>query len=139
MNIEAVMDEIADRLRTIPSLAGRTYEWPPGSLTPPAAFVAYPGPGTYDLTYQRGHDRTEGSCLVLLGRPSERATRSLYAAYVSGSGTESVKAAVDGDEGDYTSCESVTVTGWDVDVVAIGGTDYLAAVFTLDIIGPGTE
>lgn len=136
MNIESVMDEIATRLRTIPSLAGRTYEWPPGDLMPPAAFVAYPGPGTYDLSYQRGADRTQGSCLVLLGSPAERSTRTLYAAYISGSGAESVKAAVDGD-GTYTSCDSVTVTGWDVDVVTIGSMDYLAAVFTLDIIGRG--
>lgn len=137
MNLSDVMDEVAVKLRTIPSLTGRTYEWPPGSITPPAAFVAYPGPGTYDVTYRRGTDRCEGSCLVLLGRPTERSTRDALTGYADGSGAESVKAAVDGD--DYDSCDSVTVTGWDVDVVSVGGTDYLAVVFPLDIIGRGTE
>lgn len=132
------MDEVADRLRTIPTISGRTYAWPPGTITPPAAIVAYPGPGTYDLSYGRGADRTEGSCLILLGRPSERSTRDLLTGYADGSGAESVKAAVDGD-GDYASCDSVTVTGWDVDIVSVGGTDYLAAVFTLDIVGRGEE
>lgn len=133
-----VMDEIAARLDTIVSLTGRTYAWPPGTITPPAAFVAYPGPGTYDLSYQRGADQCDGSCLVLLGRPTERSTRDLLTGYADGSGTESVKAVVDGD-GTYASCDSVTVTGWDVDVVSVGGTDYLAVVFTLDIIGRGQE
>lgn len=138
MKINDVMDEIATRMRTIPTLAGRTYAWPPGTITPPAAIVPYPGPGTYDLSYQRGADRTEGSVLVLLGRPTERSTRDALTGYVDGSGAESVKEALDGD-GDYTSCDSVTVTGWDTDVVTIGSTDYLAAVFELDIVGRGTE
>jgi hypothetical protein len=138
VNLGDVMDEVATRLATIPSLAGRTYAWPASSITPPAAFVAYPGPGTYDLSYQRGADRCEGSCLVVLGRPTDRSTRDLLTGYANGSGAESVKAAVDGD-GTYASCDSVTVTAWDVDVVSLAGTDYLAAMFTLDIVGRGEE
>lgn len=138
MIIKDVMAEIAVRLRTIPSVTGRTYDWPPGSITPPAAVVSYPAPGTYDISYQRGADRTAGEVLVLIGRPTDKATRDAVTGYIDGAGTESVKAAVDGD-GTYTSCDSVTVTGWDVDVVEIGGTPYLAAMFTLDIVGRGTE
>jgi len=133
----AILDEIAERVRAVPSLAGRSYEWTPGSITPPAAMVGLPGPGTYDVTYGRGTDRSAGSLMVFLGRPSDRSTRDLFLAYIDGDGDESVKAAVDGD--DYTACDSVTVTGWDVDIVNIGGTDYLTAVFDLDIIGRGTE
>lgn len=136
VNLSDVMDEIAERLRTIDTLAGRVYAWPPGTITPPAAFVAYPGPGTYDLSYGRGVDRTEGSCLVLLGRPTERSTRDLLTLYADGSGAGSVKTVVDGD-GTYASCDSVTVTAWDVDVVTVGSMDYLAVVFTLDIVGRG--
>jgi hypothetical protein len=138
MDIGKVMDEVAARLDTIPSLNGRTYGWNPGSVTPPAAIVAIPAPGTYDLSYQRGADRTESSVLVVLGRPTDRSTRDYLTGYVNGSGAESVKQALDGD-GTYASCDSVTVTGWDVDVVSIGGTDYLAAMFTLDIVGRGTQ
>jgi hypothetical protein len=137
MIIADVMDEIAVRLRTIPSISGRTYEWPPGDVTPPAAYVAYPGPGTYDLSYQRGADRAVGGAVVVLGAPAERQTRNHVTAYVDGTGAESVKAVLDGD-GTYASCDSVTVTGWDFDVMTIGSTDYLCAVFTLDIIGRGT-
>jgi hypothetical protein len=139
VNISAVMDEIAVRLRTIPSIAGRTYAWPPASITPPAAFVDYPGPGAYDLSYGRGADRTTGTAVVALGRPSDPQTRDPLTGYIDGSGAESVKAAVDGDAGDYDSCDSVTVTGWDTNIVSIGGMEYLAAVFTLDIIGRGTS
>jgi hypothetical protein len=137
VNISAVMDEIAVRLRTIPSITGRTYAWPPASITPPAAFVDYPGPGTYGLTYQHGVDRTVGTAVVVLGRPADRQTRDPLSGYIDGSGDESVYVAI--DDGTYVACDSVTVTGWDTNIVSIGGTEYLAAVFTLDIIGRGTS
>lgn len=136
MNIADVMDEIADRVRTITSLAGRVYEWPASDVSPPCAMITYPGPGTYDLSYRRGADRTECGLVVLVGSPGELSTRDVITGYLDGSGAESVKATVDGD-GTYASCDSVTVTGWDLEIMAVGSMDYLAAVFTLDIVGRG--
>lgn len=139
MNVGDVMDEIAERLRQAPSLAGRTFAYPPGSVSPPAAIVSYPGQAQFDETYGRGTDRMSGGMVFLaVGRPTERQTRDQMTKYLDGSGAESVKALVDGD-GDYESCDSVTVTGWEIDTYSIGGVDYLTAVFELDVVGPGTE
>jgi hypothetical protein len=135
MNIGDVMDELAERLRLAPSLAGRTYAYPPGTVTPPAAIVAYPTDGTFDATYGRGMDRMRGVVVVVVGRPTERQSRDALAKYMNGSGPESVKVLLDGD--DYTSCDSVRVATWETDVYTIGATDYLTAVFELDIAGQG--
>lgn len=141
MDIAAVMDEIATKLRVAPSLTGRTYAYPPATITPPAAVVTYPTDMVFDQTYGRGVDSMTGVVVVLVGPPTERQTRDQLAKYLNGSGAESVKALLDGEKGGsnpYTSCDGVRVAGWEVDVHTIGGKDHVAAVFQLDIAGPGT-
>lgn len=136
MKIGDVMDEIAVRVRQAPSLTGRTHAQPVGAITPPTAIVDYPTNGKFDESYGRGTDRLTGSLAVAVGRPTERQTRDQLTKYLDGSGPESIKALVDGD-GNYVSCDSVTVTGWETEVWTIGTVDYLVAIFELDIYGPG--
>lgn len=136
MKLGDVMDEIAVRLRQAPSLAGRTFAYPPATVTPPAAIVSYPSAYTFDATYGRGSDEMTGTVVVVVGNPTARPSRDALTKYLDGSGPESVKELVDGD--DYVACDGVRVTGADFDVYSIGGTDYLTAVFQLDIAGPGT-
>lgn len=138
MNVDDVMDELAEKLRAAPSLTGRTFAYPPATLVPPAAIVSYPTEGKFDETYGRGVDTMTGVVVVVVGRPTDRTTRDRIAKYIAGSGAESVKALLDGDEDDYASCDGVRVADWETDVYTIGGTDYLVAVFRLDIAGPGT-
>lgn len=138
MNLVAVMDEVAEKLRAAPSLAGRTYAYPQSPIVPPAAIVTYPTDGVFDATYGRGVDTMTGVVVIAVGRPNERTSRDRLAGYIDGSGPESVKALLDGDEDDYASCDGVRVSVWETDVYNIGGTDYLVAVFQLDIAGPGT-
>jgi len=138
MNLVAVMDEIAEKLRAAPSLTGRTYAYPQSPIAPPAAIVTYPTEGTFDATYGRGLDTMTGVVVIAVGRPNERTARDRLAGYIAGSGPESVKALLDGDEDDYTSCDGIRVAEWETDVYNIGGTDYLVVIFRLDIAGPGT-
>lgn len=137
MKISDVMDEIAERLRQAPSLANRTHASPTGAITPPAAIVAYPTDGTYDATYGRGKDTMTGVVVVVVGNPTKQQTRDAITKYIDGSGPESIPALLDAPG--YTSCDSdgVRVADWDMDVYTIGGVEYLAAVFRLDIAGPG--
>ena len=44
MNVADVMDQLAGQLRTIDSLAGRTYAYPAPGVAPPAAMVGWPDP-----------------------------------------------------------------------------------------------
>lgn len=137
MDLGAIMDELAARLRLAPSLAGRTYAYPPASVKAPAAIVTYPEDYTFDRTYGRGMDQMTGEVVVVVGRPHERQSRDLLTKYVNGSGPESVKALLDGGQGSYASCDSVRVAKAEFDVVVIGGVDYLGAVFSVDIAGRG--
>lgn len=139
MNVGDVMDEIAVKLRQAPSLAGRTYDYPPGgTVDAPAAIVTYPNDGTFDETYGRGTDSMTGVVVVVCGLPTDRHTRDRVAKYTDGSGAESVKVLLDGEEDDYSSCDGVRVSGWEADVYGFGGSDQLVVVFQLDIVGPGT-
>jgi hypothetical protein len=55
--------------------------------------------------------------------------------YCAGSGASSIKAVL--EAGTYTAFDTVRVARVEFDVLTIGGTDYLAALFDLDIIGDG--
>lgn len=134
MDVEAVMEEIAVALRTIPSLAGRTFGYPPDAAEPPAAIVGYPE-GQFDQTYVRGMDRWTVPVHILVSRVDDRAGRALLSPYVSGSGVSSAKTAIDG--GVYAACDFAVVNDFSVKVVTLGGDDYLAAEFAVDVAGSG--
>jgi hypothetical protein len=134
MNLSDVMDEVAARLSTIEGL--RVFAYPADSLSPPAAAVLYPDGITYDETYGRGMDRMTLPVLVVVGKPYDRPTRDLIAAYCDGSGPRSVKAAV--EAGDGASFDTVRVTGVEFPTATIAGTEYMAAMFDLDIAGAGS-
>lgn len=134
MNLDAVMQAVADRIDTIADL--RVYAYPPDTIQPPAAVVTYPGTLRYDETYGRGMDRIPDLTVVLLvGKVSDRATRGLITKYAKGSGATSIKTVV--ESGTYTAFDVVTVTEVSFDVIAIGAVEHLAATFTLDIAGQG--
>lgn len=133
MQLSAVMDELATQLETIAGL--RVFAYPPDSLVPPAAVVSYPEQIDFDGTYVRGMDTMRIPVMVLVGKTTDRATRSALSGYVDGSGASSVKAVLEG--GTYTAF-TVRVASVQFDVVIIGGTGYLNAEFTLEITGSGS-
>jgi hypothetical protein len=133
MNLSDVMDEIAARLGAIKGL--RVFAYPADSLSPPAAAVLYPDGITFDETYGRGMDRLTLPVLLVVGKPTDRSTRDRIAQYCDGSGPASVKAAV--EAGDGAAFDTVRVTGVEFPTATIGGTEYMAAMFDLDIAGQG--
>ena len=135
MNLADVMDEVAARLQAVDGL--RVYAWPPGTVTPPAAVVAFPESYSYDATYGRGSDVMSLPVVVVVGRPTERGTRDRLARYCDGSGTDSVKRVL--ESGMYVTCGGVRVTAVTFDMVSIGATEYAGALFDLDITGPGRK
>lgn len=134
MNLADCMDQVAAQLDTIPGL--RTFPFPPDKLVPPAAVVSYPDDYTFDATYGRGMDRLTLPVVIVLGKPTDRSVRDRLGAYVDGSGDRSVKQVV--EAGSYAAFDSVRVMSVEFDVVTIGGTDYMAALFSLDVAGSGT-
>jgi hypothetical protein len=96
MNLADVMDDLATRLRSIGG-GLRVREYPPDTATPDIAVVTYPDAYDYDATMDRGNDRMTVPVVVMVGRVSDRATRTRIAKYCGGSGPESIKAVLEGD------------------------------------------
>ena len=134
MNLEEVAGELTLALKTITGL--RVPPWGVESISPPAAVIALPERIDYDATYGRGSDRfPDLAVIVLVGQPEQRSARKTIAAYADGSGAKSVKAKLEAYT--YTSCDSVRVAWAEFDTARYAGTDYLAAIFHLDITGKG--
>jgi len=134
VNLAAVMDEIGDRLATIDGL--RVYRYPPDDATAPAAIVSYPDRGEFDAAYGRGMDKLTIPIVVVVAKPSARSARDRIAAYCDGSGPASIKQVL--EAGTYTTFNTIRVTEFEIHVVTVGTTDYLAAVFSAEISGKGS-
>lgn len=126
MNVATVMDQLGVRLATITGL--RVFDFPPDSISPPAGVVSWPTDGQYDSTFKRGADEATFQIHILIGLVSDRSARDQLAAYISGD--KSVKDAVEGG----TVGMSARVESWDVSVMTLGGTAYLAATFDVNVI-----
>lgn len=134
MDLGAVMDEIGDQLATIDGL--RVYRYPPESASVPATIVSYPERIDFDSTYLRGSDLMTVPIVVVVGKPSARASRDRIAAYCDGAGASSIKQVL--ESGTYSAFNTIKVTEAQFDVVTIGTTDYLAAVFNAEVSGRGS-
>lgn len=130
MDIAAVMDEIATAVATV---IPRTTAYPPPSLQPPAAFIAYPTV-EYDKTYGRGMDQIQLQIVAVESRITERGNRDLVLGWVDSTG--GIKTAVDGAT--YTSADIVIVTEGAPDVVDIAGQEYQVYIFEVTATGSGT-
>lgn len=131
MNIATVMDELGNAVDTIAGL--RVFPYWVDKITPPAAVVSWPAPLNFDVAYQRGGDQAEFPLTVVVGKVNARASRNALAKYLAGTGADSVKTVVEAHT--TTAWNSARVTQAEVAVITIGGTEYLGAEFTIDIIG----
>lgn len=135
MRLNAVMDEAAAAAKQITGLR-EVFPYPPGSLTGPSGYVSYPQSVDFDEAYQRGEDRiTDLPIVLVVGKATDRAARDTVAAWASGDGPQSVKAAM--EAWSWTSCDDLTVTSCEFDVEMIAGVPYLAAIFKATAVGAG--
>lgn len=134
MNTYDVAVELAERLAAITGL--RAHAWPEASVTPPVALVMLPTQVQYDQGYARGADRYQQDVVVIVGLSNLRSSYEQLSAYLNGSGAASIKATLDGDG--YTNCDSVRVETAETGTYTTANVVYLAATFTLDIIGEGS-
>lgn len=133
MNLADVMDEIAVALGTISGL--RVTAYTAQRINPPAAWVEWPDGLDYDAAMGRGSDRMTLPVRVAVGAVDSRSARDQLAAYVDGSGASSVKAAVEAHS--TAAYDSARVTSVEFGVIPVAGVEYLAASFSVDIIGKG--
>lgn len=134
MDIADVMSELAERLEMIDGW--RVHASPPGTLVPPAVVVSYPEQIEFDRTYGRGADSMTLPVAAVVGKVVERSTRDALAAYCAGAGPYSVKQVL--ESGAYASFSVIRVAGIEFDVMSFNAVDYMAAIFTLQILGAGS-
>lgn len=128
LDLNPVMDAIGARLLTITGL--RVFDFAAENIAVPAATVV-PGAITYDVTKARGVDLSTFQVHVLVSRVSDRAARDKLSAYAAGTGSSSVKQAVDGNLGGVV--HAARVTGSTISMMQVAGLDYLAATFEIEV------
>lgn len=89
-----VRDGLKTRLQTISGL--RVYDLIPDTVSPPAAVVGQLD-FTFDINNARGLDQANCDVLVIVQRLSERVAQDKLDAFLAGSGSGSIKAAIEGD------------------------------------------
>lgn len=132
LDVGGVMEGLATRLRTIEGL--RVFGYPADQINPPAAVVAFPE-GEIEYDADGGSDRAEFLVYLVVGRVSERSAYAALAVHLSGAGTGSVKAAIEGDPtlGGGAAAGTTRVATSRVEAITVAGVEYLAAVFTVDV------
>lgn len=93
-DIEAIIEGIETRLKTISGL--RTYSRIPDTIEPPAAAITFEL-CDFDSTMSRGSDDLTFLVHVFTSIADSRAGQKKLYGYIDGSGTTSVKAAIEGD------------------------------------------
>lgn len=132
IDVSTVMDGLGVRLATISGL--RVFDFAADSFSPPAALVGLPDTVEYDLTMVRGADRAAFQVYVLVGKVSDRSARDQLAAYMAGTGSSSVKAAIEAGETLGGAAHTTRVTGASVATVTSAGVEFLAAIFDVDVV-----
>lgn len=86
---------LAANLATISGL--RQQAWQPDNINPPAAYI-FPQGVTFDNAFNRGMNTYTFVVTVVVGRQSERSSQNALDTYVSGTGSNSIKRAIESDK-----------------------------------------
>jgi hypothetical protein len=136
MRLNDVQAEITARLDEILGL--RVPPIGASKISPPAVLMALPEVITYDMTYHRGADDITQPFIVLVSKADARAATRNLNDYLDGAGAKSIKAAVDSTPArPYASCSIVVVQTARPDTFTVSDVEYLGAVFTAMVSGPG--
>jgi len=135
-SLSSMRTGLQTRLATITGL--NAYDKAPGTVVVPAAFPM-PGPIEFDETMGRGSDLYTFRVRLLVQRSTETYAQEDLDAYLAGSGSSSIKAAIEGDEtlsgvADWTRVTGVPVYG----DIEHNGISYLGADFIVEVNVDGT-
>jgi hypothetical protein len=132
MTPSSVRDGLKTALATITGL--RTYDIIPDGIAPPAAVVGLLSLD-FDMSMQRYLDHGDIEVMVIVGRMSERAAQDKLDAYLAGSGTGSVKAAIEADTTLGGSVQTCRVLSASPTTITVSGADMLCYRYQIEVIG----
>jgi hypothetical protein len=131
-SVSTIRDGLKARLATIPGLY--EYDIVPDDIVTPAA-VVLPGDPliVFDSTFARGSDEFNFLILVLVQYANERTAQDQLDGFLAGSGTSSVKTAIEGGGGTLggvVACVTVTAAG-SYGAREYAGVQYLGVEFSV--------
>jgi hypothetical protein len=132
MNPSQVRDGLKTRLQTITGL--RAYDLIPDTVVPPCAIVGQLD-FTFDIDNARGLDQAQVDVLVIVQRFSERAGQDKLDAYLAGTGSTSIKAAIEGDRTLGGTVNTLRVTGAEAGTYDSQGVTFLSYRYRITIWG----
>lgn len=127
----ALVSELRDGLKAnLATITGlRTADTVPDNPNPPIAIVL-PQSVQYDNAFQHGMNTYNFSVLVIVQRPAERSAQNALDAFVSGTGNNSIKRAIESDKTLGGKAFDVRVTDLrNYGDVTIGEINYFSAEF----------
>jgi hypothetical protein len=120
---------IKTNLATITGL--RVSDFQPDNINPPVAIV-FPISVNYDDTFQRGMQTYTFSVQVIVGRVSERTGQNSIDAYISSTGTNSIKLAIESNKTLSGKAFDLRVTDMrNYGELVVGEVNYLSAEFVV--------
>jgi len=132
MQPSQVRDGLKTRLQTITGL--RAYDLIPDTVVPPCAVVGQLD-FTFDIDNARGLDQAQVDVLVIVQRFSERAGQDKLDAYLAGSGSSSIKTAIEGDRTLGGTVNTLRVTGAEAGTYDSQGVTFLSYRYRITIWG----
>ena len=130
-SITAMREAIAANLASISGL--RTAALIPEDPKPPVAVVTFDNVN-YDTSMGRGLDEYTFRVIVVVGRVNTRGAEQHLDAFMSGSGTSSVKAAIERDRSLGGEANDLRVTtGTNLREVVVSEATYLATDFVVTV------
>jgi len=135
-SISAIRDGLKARLETIAGL--RVYDTAPDQMVVPCAIVLPPTLVAYDQVFARGADRYEFPIRVYVSRLVDRAAQDALDGYLSGTGSTSVKTALEEPPraagvlgGVAQACTVTRANGYGV--YTIGNAQYLGSEWLVEV------
>ncbi len=130
-SIRAMRQAIADNLSTVDGL--RTAAIIPEDPKPPVAVVIFDRI-EYDSSFGRALDMYLFKVVLVLGRVNTRGTEEALDGYLSGSGSTSLKAAIESDRSLGGEIQDLRVTsGENVRELVVADITYVAADFLITV------
>jgi len=132
INITGVRDALKANLQTITNM--RVYDTIPDVVVPPCAIVGQLD-FTFDVDNQRGLDQASVDIFVLVQRFSERTGQDKLDLFLAGSGSGSIKTALESDRTLGGLVDTLRVISADSGTYTSGETSFLSYRYNVTIWG----
>jgi hypothetical protein len=131
-NVNGVRDALKNNLQTITNL--RVYDLIPDVIVPPCAVVGQLD-FTFDIDNQRGLDQASVDVFVIVQRISERSGQDKLDNFLAGSGTGSIKTAIESDRTLGGLVNTLRVISADSGTYTSGEQSFISYRYNLTIWG----